>query len=57
MSVGVGLFLGLACLSVVFLYAQTKDRWRWPKITRWAGLLVSIPVEGSPAAASPAPPA
>lgn len=31
MSIGLWLFLGLVFCGVIFLYTQTKDRWKWGK--------------------------
>ena len=36
MSVGDAIFLSSLLLSVVGLYAATKDRWNWKRITKWA---------------------
>ena len=41
MSIGTGVFLGLACLGAVLLYVQTKDRGRWRSIVLW---MVSTPL-------------
>ena len=32
MTIGTGIFLGLVCLSLVFLYLGTKDRWGWERL-------------------------
>jgi hypothetical protein len=44
MSIGTGLFLGLACLATVFLYSQTKDRWRWRRIVKWGAIIACTPL-------------
>ena len=48
MGIGIGIFLGLATLGIIYLYAQTKDRWNWVKIAKRVGIailvLISIPV-------------
>jgi hypothetical protein len=36
MSVGAAIFLSALLLSVVGLYAATKDRWNWKRIAKWA---------------------
>ncbi len=41
MSTGEGLFYGLASLALVWLYAATKDRWRWRTIAKRLGLAVA----------------
>jgi len=44
MSIGTGIFFGLACMATVFLYTQTKDRWRWGQISKSVALIVAIPL-------------
>jgi hypothetical protein len=44
MSVGTGIFLGLAILATVLLYTQTKDRWRWRSIAKWTALTIATPL-------------
>jgi hypothetical protein len=44
MTVGTGIFLGLACLATVFLYTQTIDRWRWRTIVIRATLIACVPI-------------
>lgn len=39
MSVGEGIFFGLALLSLVALYVATKDRWRWRRTMFWVCVL------------------
>lgn len=41
MSLGTGLFLSALVVSLVLLYAVTKDRWNWKRIALW-GTLVPI---------------
>lgn len=36
MSIGDAIFLSSLLLSVVGLYAATKDRWKWKRIAKWA---------------------
>ncbi len=36
MSIGDAIFLSSLLLSVVGLYAATKDRWNWKRIVKWA---------------------
>lgn len=35
MSIGDGIFLSSVLLSIVGLYAATKDRWNWKRIAKW----------------------
>ncbi len=35
MSIGDGIFLSAVLLSIVGLYAATKDRWNWKRIAKW----------------------
>jgi hypothetical protein len=35
MSIGDGIFFSAILLSVVGLYAATKDRWNWKRIAKW----------------------
>lgn len=35
MSLGEGIFYSALLLSVVGLYAATKDRWKWKRIAKW----------------------
>jgi len=45
MSVGDGIFLSAILLSIVGLYAATKDRWKWKRIAKWGiGLPISLAV-------------
>lgn len=41
MSVGDGIFLSAVLLSVVGLFAATKDRWNWKRIAKWG---IGVPV-------------
>jgi hypothetical protein len=41
MSIGDGIFLSAVLLSVVGLFAATKDRWNWKRIAKWG---ISVPV-------------
>lgn len=41
MSIGTGLFLGLACISLVYLYTHSRESSRWRLIVRWFGALVA----------------
>jgi hypothetical protein len=41
MSVGDGIFLSAVLLSIVGLYAATKDRWNWKRIAKWG---LALPV-------------
>lgn len=41
MSVGAGIFLSAVLLSVVGIYAATKDRWNWKRIAKWG---LALPV-------------
>jgi hypothetical protein len=41
MTLGDGVFLSSILLSVVALFAVTKDRWNWRRIAKW-GLLVPV---------------
>ena len=41
MSVGDSIFLSAVLLSIVGLYAATKDRWNWKRLTKW---VVSVPL-------------
>lgn len=36
MPLGTGLFLSALVLSLVILYAVTKDRWNWRRIALWS---------------------
>lgn len=36
MSLGTSIFLSVVLLSVVILFAATKDRWNWKRIAKWA---------------------
>jgi hypothetical protein len=36
MSLGTSIFLSAVLLSVVILFAVTKDRWNWKRILKWA---------------------
>ncbi|MDX1000809.1 hypothetical protein GOE08_06860 [Sinorhizobium medicae] len=38
MSLGTGLFLSALVLSLVILYAVTRDRWNWRRIALWGTL-------------------
>ena len=38
MSLGTGLFLSALVVSLVILYAVTKDRWNWKRIALWGTL-------------------
>ena len=35
MTLGTGIFFSSLALSLVVLFAVTKDRWNWKKITKW----------------------
>lgn len=39
MSVGDGIFLSAVLISIVGLYAATKDRWNWKRIAKWCLIL------------------
>lgn len=41
MSIGDGIFLSAVLLSVVGLFAATKDRWNWRRVLRW---VIGLPV-------------
>lgn len=43
MSIGDGIFLSAVLLSIVGLYAATKDRWSWKRIAKW-GLILPVAV-------------
>lgn len=43
MPLGTAIFLSALLLSIVILFALTKDRWNWHRLTKWAAL-VSITV-------------
>ena len=43
MSVGDGIFLSALLLSIVGVYAATKDRWNWKRIAKWG---FALPVVG-----------
>lgn len=38
MSLGTGLFLSVLVVSLVVIYAVTKDRWNWQRIALWGTL-------------------
>ena len=40
MSTGTGIFLAGLIIGLVMLYGQTKDRWDWVKILKYAGITV-----------------
>lgn len=40
MSTGTGIFLAGLIIGLVMLYGQTKDRWDWVKILKYAGIAV-----------------
>lgn len=44
MTVGTGIFLGLASMAVAYLYVQTKDRWRWRFVIKWFAVIVAVPI-------------
>lgn len=43
MSIGDGVFVSAVLLSIVGLYAATRDRWNWKRIAKW-GLILPVPV-------------
>jgi len=43
MSIGDSIFLSAVLLSIVGLYAATKGRWNWKRITKW-GLILPVAV-------------
>jgi len=42
METGTGIFLAGLVIGLVMLYGQTKDRWDWKKITKYAGITIGI---------------
>jgi len=44
MTVGTGIFLGLTVIAGVWLYGQTKDRWRWTRIGKWVAVITALPL-------------
>jgi hypothetical protein len=42
METGTGVFLAGLVIGLVMLYGQTKDRWDWKKITKYAGITIGI---------------
>lgn len=46
LTTGDGIFGGAVVLGLVWLYVVTRDRWRWKRILRNAGLALTLPVVG-----------
>jgi hypothetical protein len=44
MKIGTGVFLGLSAIAVVLLYGQTKERWKWARIAKWALAITLGPI-------------
>jgi hypothetical protein len=42
METGTGIFLAGLVIGLVMLYGQTKDRWDWQKITKYAGITIGV---------------
>ena len=42
METGTGIFLAGLVIGLVMLYGQTKDRWDWRKITKYAGITTGV---------------
>jgi hypothetical protein len=42
METGTGIFLAGLVIGLVMLYGQTKDRWNWQKITKYAGITIGV---------------
>lgn len=43
MEVGTGIFLGLSSIALVWLFAVTRDRWRWKRIALWSAATFVLP--------------
>jgi hypothetical protein len=44
MSLGTGLFMGIALAALVYLYVHTRDRWKWRRIMGVSALIVALPL-------------
>lgn len=44
MSVGLGLFLSISFCGLIYLYAQTKDRWNWGRFNKYMRYVIIFPI-------------
>jgi hypothetical protein len=42
MGIGIGIFLGLCFVGLVYLYTQTKNEWDWKKIWKRVGMIFAF---------------